>query len=83
MKIVASIEARMHSKRLPGKVLEDVCGHPVLWHIVQRVKRSDHVHEVVIATTVEEGDDPIAEFARENGIKCFRGSEVDVLNRLV
>ena len=83
MRIVASIEARMHSKRLPGKALKDVCGKPVLWHIVERIKRSKYVEDIVIATSVNSKDDAIVDFAQKNNIKVFRGDEDDVLKRLV
>jgi len=83
MRIVASVEARMHSSRLPGKVLKDICGKPVLWHIVERLKRAERVQDIVIATTVNPKDDQIVEFADKLGVKIFRGSEEDVLHRLV
>jgi spore coat polysaccharide biosynthesis protein SpsF len=83
MKIVCSIEARMKSSRLPGKVLEKVCGKPVLLHIVERVKRSKKIDQIVVATSTSPDDDKIVEFCCNHDISFYRGSEEDVLSRLV
>ena len=79
--VVAIIQARMSSARLPGKVLMDIEGKPVLWHVVNRLKRSQLIGKIVIATTVSKLDLPVLRFAEENGIDCFTGSEEDVLDR--
>jgi spore coat polysaccharide biosynthesis protein SpsF len=81
MKIVAIIQARMGSTRLPGKVLADIQGHPMLWHVVQRTRRASALDQIVVATTTQQADDPVADFCREHGWNCFRGSEKDVLDR--
>ena len=82
MKIVATIQARMGSSRLPGKVLKDICGKPMLlWH-VERVKRSRLLDDVIVATTTSKNDDVIASFCEQHAILCYRGSEDDVLNRI-
>ena len=73
----------MKSSRLPGKVLEEVCGKPVLLHIVERVKRSKKIDQIVVATSTSPDDDKIVEFCCNNNISFYRGSEEDVLNRLV
>ncbi len=78
---VALIQARMGSSRFPGKVLEDLAGRPMLWHVVNRVRRAKSVDKVVIATTDQDTDDPIAKFCEQEGVACFRGSEQDVLDR--
>jgi glutamate-1-semialdehyde aminotransferase/spore coat polysaccharide biosynthesis protein SpsF (cytidylyltransferase family) len=78
---VALIQARMGSSRFPGKVLEDLAGRPMLWHVVKRVCRASNVDKVVVATTDQAVDDPIVEFCEREGISCFRGSEQDVLDR--
>lgn len=78
---VALIQARMGSSRFPGKVLQDLSGHPMLWHVVDRVRRASTVDKVVVATTDHAVDDPIARFCEQDGIGCFRGSEQDVLDR--
>jgi spore coat polysaccharide biosynthesis protein SpsF len=82
MKIVASIQARMGSSRLPGKVLKHICGKPMLlWH-VERVKRSRLLDDVIVATTTSKKDDEIVSFCKQHAIPCYRGSEDDVLNRI-
>ena len=81
--IVPIIQARMTSTRLPGKVLEDVGGRPVLAHVVERVSRVSSLAPCVIATTANQTDDPVADLAERLGIACFRGSENNVLSRYV
>lgn len=78
---MAIIQARMGSSRLPGKVLADVEGQPMLWHVVRRVRQAACLDEVVVATSIQPGDDAIAEFCRFMGVAHFRGSESDVLDR--
>jgi len=82
MKIIATIQARMGSTRLPGKVLKDICGKPMLLWQVERIKKSRLIDDVIIATTLSPQDDEIVQFCIENNIKYFRGSEDDVLNRV-
>ena len=82
-KIVATIEARMASSRLPGKVLLDLVGKPVLWHLCERLKQVPSIDSIIIATTENPAEDPIVEFAKNNNIACFRGSENDVLKRVL
>jgi glutamate-1-semialdehyde 2,1-aminomutase/spore coat polysaccharide biosynthesis protein SpsF len=79
--IVALIQARMGSSRFPGKVLQDLAGRPMLWHVVNRVRRAAKVDEVVVATTDRDVDHPVARFCEQEGIACFRGDEQDVLDR--
>ncbi len=78
-----TIEARMTSSRLPGKVLKTACGRPLLDLMIERVKRIEHVDEIIIATTINLTDDPIVELARELDVRYFRGSEEDVLGRVL
>lgn len=82
-RVVASIEARMGSSRLPGKVLEDINGQPALWRLVDRLRQCRSVDEVVVATSTASGDDVLAEWCAERAIPYFRGSEDDVLSRVV
>lgn len=82
MKIVASIQARMGSSRLPGKVLKEICGKPMLMWQVDRLRESRLLDDVVVATTMSESDDEIFEFCLENDISVYRGSENDVLMRI-
>lgn len=80
-RVVAIIQARMGSTRLPGKVLADIQGHPMLWHVVQRVRAARSLDEVVVATTTEAADDAIGILCGQLEVSCFRGSEKDVLDR--
>lgn len=80
--IVAAVQVRMGSTRLPGKALADIVGRPILWHIVNRLGFAHYVSKVVIATSDGPGDAAIRAFAQEQGIPCFAGSEWDVLGRL-
>ncbi len=82
-KIVATIEARMTSSRLPKKVLLDLCGKPSLQHIVERLKRSKYIDDVVVATTINETDTPIIDLCEKINCNYFRGSEEDVLLRVL
>lgn len=81
MKKDVIIQARMGSTRLPGKVLKQLEGKPVLWHVIERVKQSKLVDDVIIATTTSKKDNQIVEFCRTNNIKYYRGSEDNVLER--
>ncbi len=81
MKTGITIEARMTSSRLPGKVLLPIVGKPALERMVQRVRRVPGIDQIVIATTVNATDDPIAALAATLGVGCHRGSEEDVLSR--
>lgn len=82
-KIAAIIQTRMGSTRLPGKVMMNLCGKPVIHHVIERVLMSAHIDEVVIATTVETGDEVIvrAVDGYHPRVKVFRGSAEDVLDR--
>jgi len=81
MNVVAIIQARMSSTRLPGKVMRDIAGQSMLSHAVRRTQSSSRVNEVVVATTVESSDDIIVEECRRIGVAVFRGSHDDVLDR--
>ncbi len=81
MRTVAIIQARMQSTRLPGKVLADVAGAPLLMRVVERAQRASLLDAVVVATSEAEADDCIARFCQEHSLQCFRGSEGDVLDR--
>lgn len=83
MKIVATIEARMTSSRLPGKVLMPAAGKSMLYHLVSRLRKVPSVNEIVLATTTNRTDDVLVEFAKTEGIACFRGSEDDVMSRVI
>ncbi len=81
MKCIAILQARMGSTRLPGKVLMDIEGKPILQRAVERVRLSKKTDRVVIATTTNSEDDPIEVFCQTHQIDCSRGSDWDVLDR--
>ncbi len=81
MKTVAIIQARIGSTRLPGKVLENLAGEPMLVRVVNRTQRAKTLGSAVVATTTLPADDVIAHLCQERGWPCFRGSEEDVLDR--
>jgi spore coat polysaccharide biosynthesis protein SpsF len=81
MKVVAIIQARMGSTRLPGKVLRTLNGKTVLARVIERVRACALVDLIVVATTTGSADDVIVEETRRSGAQIFRGSEEDVLSR--
>jgi spore coat polysaccharide biosynthesis protein SpsF len=83
MKIVATIEARMGSTRLPGKVLLPLGGKSVLEVLINQVSHSKYVDEIVVATTTKDKDDAIVELCKKMGTTYYRGSENDVLDRVL
>lgn len=80
---VATIEARMTSSRLPGKVLMEAAGKPMLAHMIERLGRVPSLDGIVVATTLNAADDPVADLAAGLGIGVHRGSEDDVLGRVL
>jgi spore coat polysaccharide biosynthesis protein SpsF len=82
-KVVAIIQARMGSTRLPGKVLMDIVGKPMLWHIWNRLTYCKGLDEIIIATSTDKSDDPIEKFCKTNKINIFRGDLEDVLKRFI
>ncbi len=81
MKIIAIVQARMGSTRLPEKVLMPLEGKPVLMHIIDRMNSIPQIDKVVVATSISANNDKIREFCKAEGIECFSGSENDVLDR--
>jgi spore coat polysaccharide biosynthesis protein SpsF (cytidylyltransferase family) len=81
MSVVAIVQARVGSTRLPGKVLADLAGRPMLLRVLDRAGQARRVDQVVVATSVAAADDAIEGLCRREGIGCFRGSEDDVLAR--
>lgn len=82
MTAVCILQARMGSKRLPGKVLADLCGRPMLAHIIERLKEAGTISEVIVATTVRPEDEAVVNLATEMGVASFRGPVDDVLGRI-
>ncbi len=83
MRIVATIEARMTSSRLPGKVLLPALGYPMLHHLVARLRAVPSIDDIVLATTTNITDDSLIAFAEKENTKVFRGSENDVMSRVI
>lgn len=81
MKIVGIIQARMGSTRLPGKIMKRVNGKSLLEYQIERIKQATLIDELVIATTTKESDECIVDFCHKQGLKYFRGSEKNVLER--
>lgn len=81
MKVVAIIQARMGSTRLPGKVLMNLAGEPMLARVVNRCRRATLLADVVVATTTQPADEAIVRLCEERGWPCVWGSEDDVLDR--
>lgn len=81
MRTVAIIQARMSSSRLPGKVLHDIAGQPMLVRVLERARRGKTVDDVMVATTTDPADDPIVRMCHERGYPVYRGSMFDVLDR--
>lgn len=79
--VVAVIQARMGSTRLPGKVLKPIAGEPLLWHIIHRLKACRRIDDIAIATTTNPLDQAIVEFGEANHVTVVRGPEDDVLAR--
>jgi len=82
-RIIATIEARMTSTRLPGKVLLEAAGKSMLEHLVNRLRAVPSIHYIVLATTINKDDDILEKLANKMDIGCFRGSETDVLSRVI
>lgn len=81
MKVVAIIQARMGSTRLPGKILKTVLGKPLLSYQLERLNECCTLNEIIIATTTKQADDVIAAFCEKSNVPVYRGSEEDVLAR--
>lgn len=81
MRVIAIIQARMGSSRLPGKALQELIGEPMLVHVHNRVCQSTMVNDIIIATTESKKDDIVVELCRDRKWLFYRGSENDVLDR--
>ena len=83
MKIVAIVQARMGSTRLPNKVMKEIGGKPMIELLLQRLSRAKRIDEIVLATSDNENNIPLIEFVSSLGSRVFTGSENDVLERYV
>ncbi|MBN9004588.1 MAG: glycosyltransferase family protein [Rhizobiales bacterium] len=80
--IVAILQARMTSTRLPGKVLKDLCGRPMIAHQLDRIRLSKRLDRIIVATSDQPSDGSIEEFCQAENVSCYRGSLNNVLDRL-
>jgi len=81
MHIIAIVQARVGSTRLPGKILKSIKGKVVLDYVFERLKLCKNINDLVLATTIKKKDDVLEEYSQNRGITYFRGNENDVLNR--
>ncbi len=73
----------MNSSRLPGKIMLPILGRPMLELLIERLQRTQHLDEILVATTTNETDDEVEDLTCRVGVGCFRGSEHDVLDRVL
>jgi spore coat polysaccharide biosynthesis protein SpsF len=81
MTVLAILQARMSSSRLPGKVMADLLGKPMLARQIERLRRCRTIDRLLLATSTDAADDALADLAAQVGVECFRGSLDDVLDR--
>lgn len=81
MEIIAVIQARFSSSRLPGKVLKNILGKPMLQHQIERIQRCKNISKIIVATSTQLEDDKIENLCQQLNISCFRGDLNDVLDR--
>jgi glutamate-1-semialdehyde 2,1-aminomutase len=81
MKIVALVQARMGSTRLPNKVIKEIVGRPMIELLLKRLSQSKEVSQIVVATSENEENDSLQSLVTALGYQCTRGSENDVLSR--
>lgn len=81
--VAAVIQARMSSRRFPGKVMTDLLGKPMLGHLVDRLKHCPGIDSLIVATSERADDTPIVEYAASQGILCYRGKLEDVAGRMI
>ncbi len=83
MTVLAVIQARMGSRRLPGKAMAELCGRPLIARLVERIRQAANVDHLVLATTTAPDDNVLAAWAAEAGLRFIRGPETDVLARYI
>ena len=77
-KIVAIIQARMGSKRFPGKMLEKLNGYPILEWVIVRLKKSKYISQIIVATSSLAQDDQIEKISKDNDVRSLRSDENEV-----
>lgn len=83
MNVGVLITARLKSKRLPKKVILEVAGRPLISHMLERIRLAKNISKIVLCTSTNPQDDPLEKIAQEEKVSCYRGSEDDVLVRLL
>ena len=81
MIINAIIQCRMTSGRFPGKVLAPLMGKPIIDHVLNQIKKTKFYSSIILATSIDKADDPLAIYAEQIGLKVIRGSRNDVMQR--
>lgn len=81
MKILAIVQARMGSQRLPGKVMKKINGKPMIGYTLEALKKSKYIDKIVLATSILKANDTLVEYAESQGVEVFRGDEDNVLKR--
>lgn len=79
--ILAILQARMSSSRLPGKVSKNILGKPMLVRQIERLSKSKLIDKIIVATSIEASDNELETFCKDNNIECFRGNLNNVLDR--
>ena len=82
-KVGIIVQARMGSQRFPGKVMNKIKNKPILFYILQQIKKSTLYDKVIIATSIKKENDIIRNFCKKNKITCFSGSENNLVNRYI
>ena len=83
MRVVAIVHARMSSRRLPGKILRQMCGKPMVQYLLERLQCCLQINSWLLATSTDPGDDPVEKFAHQNEFPVFRGPLDDVATRVI
>ena len=83
MKIIAIVQARMGSERLPEKVIKPIIGKPMILHVLDRLNKSKYIDEIILATSILDKEQPLANIVSTAGYKVFRGKEDNVLKRYI
>ena len=83
MRVVACIQARLSSRRLPGKILRELCGRPSLDYLIEALEHASGLDQLVLATSTDPSDEATAQFAARRALPCFRGPLDDVASRML
>lgn len=81
MKMLCVVQARMGSERLPGKVIKPIMDKPMILYTLNRLNKSKYIDEIILATSIENKEQPLVDIVEKEGFKIFRGEENNVLKR--